>query len=160
MATSASTAFFHPIRVGARRFVDGSLGANNPVDEVWREAMNIWCPSESDELKSKVKCFISLGTGNLGLKPIDDDDLSKTAMKIATETEKTAREFVSRWRGLFCEDRYFRFNVAQGLQDIGLDEWRKQGDIEASTEHYLTSQEEKFRVQKCVANLRQKQIFQ
>jgi predicted acylesterase/phospholipase RssA len=154
MATSASTAFFHPVRIGARRFVDGSLGANNPVDEVWREAVNIWCP-ESDELKPKVKCFVSLGAGNPGLKPIVDDDLSKTAVQIATETEKTAREFVSRWRGLFDQDRYFRFNVAQGLQDIGLDEWRKQGDIEASTEHYLTSEEEKSRVRKCVANLRQ-----
>ncbi|OJJ83805.1 uncharacterized protein ASPGLDRAFT_26004 [Aspergillus glaucus CBS 516.65] len=37
-ATSAATTFFKPVSIGARRFADGVLGANNPADEVEREA--------------------------------------------------------------------------------------------------------------------------
>lgn len=33
-AISAATSFFEPVSIGARRFADGALGANNPVDEV------------------------------------------------------------------------------------------------------------------------------
>jgi len=40
-ATSAATGFFDPVSIGARRFVDGALGANNPVDEIKKEALNI-----------------------------------------------------------------------------------------------------------------------
>ena len=41
LATSAATGFFDPVSIGARRFVDGALGANNPVDEVEEDASNI-----------------------------------------------------------------------------------------------------------------------
>jgi predicted acylesterase/phospholipase RssA len=34
LATSAVTSFFGPVSIGARQFVDGALGADNPVDEV------------------------------------------------------------------------------------------------------------------------------
>ena len=38
LATSAATSFFEPVHIGARKYVDGALGANNPVDEVEGEA--------------------------------------------------------------------------------------------------------------------------
>jgi hypothetical protein len=38
---SAATGFFDPIFIGVRRFVDGILGVNNPIDEVKKEASNI-----------------------------------------------------------------------------------------------------------------------
>jgi predicted acylesterase/phospholipase RssA len=63
LATSAATGFFAPVSIGARKFVDGVLGANNPVDKVEGEASNIWC-SETADLKPLVKCFISIGTGS------------------------------------------------------------------------------------------------
>ncbi|KAM7207996.1 hypothetical protein V8F06_014960 [Rhypophila decipiens] len=65
LATSAATGFFDPVSVGARHFVDGSLGANNPVDQVENEASDIWC-AETGNLQPLVKCFISVGTGNPG----------------------------------------------------------------------------------------------
>ncbi|KAK8142430.1 hypothetical protein G3M48_008773 [Beauveria asiatica] len=40
LATSAATRFFDPVRIGARQFVDGALGANNPVEQVEREAVD------------------------------------------------------------------------------------------------------------------------
>lgn len=38
---SAATGFFDPLSIGARRFMNGILGANNPVDEVEEKASNI-----------------------------------------------------------------------------------------------------------------------
>ena len=37
LATSTVTSFFDAVSIGARVFVDGALGANNPVDEVEEE---------------------------------------------------------------------------------------------------------------------------
>jgi len=124
LATSAATSFFEPVHIGARKYVDGALGANNPVDEVEGEASNLWCP-ETGDLKPLVKCFVSIGTGNPGKKAIESNVLkflSKTLVAIATETEKTAERFVARWRQHYDESRYFRFNVHQGLQEVGLEE--------------------------------------
>lgn len=159
LATSTATTFFNPVYVGARKFVDGGFGANNPVEEVEEEASNIWCSATGD-LNPLVRCFVSIGTGNPGKKAIEDNMvkfLSGTLVKIATETEKTAERFVARWRQHFSENRYFRFNVHQGLQDVGLVEYKEQGTIEAATEGYLRHTEQKFRVQDCYLNLRQKQ---
>jgi hypothetical protein len=83
--------------------------------------------------------------------------LSGTLVAIATETEKTADRFVGRWRQHYDENRYFRFNVHQGLQRVRLAEYQEQGTIEAATDEYLRHQEQKFRVRDCVQNLKQKQ---
>jgi predicted acylesterase/phospholipase RssA len=158
-ATSAATTFFDPIRIGDRSFADGGLGANNPVDEVEGEAANIWCSGTGD-LKPLVKCFISIGTGNPGKKAFEDSIfkfLGQTVVNIATETENTEKKFVARWAKHFDEKRYFRFNIDQGLQGIGLDEYKKKGAMEAATAAYLTHTAQKFRVRDCILNLRLKQ---
>jgi hypothetical protein len=159
LATSAATTFFDPVSIGDRTFSDGGTGANNPVDEVEGEAGAIWC-SETGDLKPLVKCFISIGTGNPGKKPFEDSILKflgQTVVQIATETEATERKFIARWARHFDEKRYFRFNVEQGLQNIGLEEYKKKGAIEAAADGYLTHTAQKFRVRDCIQNLRQKQ---
>ena len=159
LATSAATGFFDPVDVGARRFEDGALGANNPAEEVEVEAANIWC-SDSRELMSLVKCFVSIGTGNPGKKAIEDNMLkflSKTLVDLVTETEKTEKKMIARWARLFAEKRYFRLNVEQGLQDVGLAEYKEQGRIEAATEEYLDHTQQDGRVKDCVTNLKGKQ---
>ena len=159
LATSAATMFFDVAQIGARKFVDGALGANNPVNEVEDEASNIWC-SETADSQRQVKCFISIGTGHPGKKAIEDKMikfLSETLVDLATETERTADKFVSRWRHYFDKNRYFRFNVQQGLQDVGLAEYEEQGLIEAATEEYLRQYEQKSQMQECVLNLKQKE---
>ncbi|KAK9384173.1 hypothetical protein V1515DRAFT_624563 [Lipomyces mesembrius] len=159
LATSAATTFFEPVRIGNRTFADGGLGANNPVDEVEGEAADIWCP-QSAELKPLVKCFLSIGTGNPGIKAFEDSIfkfLGKTVVDIATETEETEKRFIAKWRKHYDENRYFRFNVDQGLQDIGLDEYKQQGAMESATERYLVNQAQKNRVRDCVENLELKQ---
>ncbi|GFF61692.1 putative Pfs, NB-ARC and TPR domain protein (JCVI) [Aspergillus udagawae] len=159
LATSAATTFFEPVNIGDRSFADGGLGANNPVDEVEGEASNIWCP-ETGDLKRLVKCFISIGTGNPGRQAFEDSIfkfLRQTLVQIATETENTERRFIARWARHFDEKRYFRFNVEQGLQKIGLEEYKKKGAIEAATEDYLTHLTQKFRVRDCIQNMRLKE---
>jgi hypothetical protein len=147
------------VSIRDRSFADGGLGSNNPVDEVEGEAANIWCP-ETGDLKPLVKCFISIGTGNPGKKAFEDSlikFLSQTVVQIATETENTEKKFIARWAKHFDEKRYYRFNVEQGLQEIGLDEYKKKGAIEAATEAYLTHIAQKFRIRDCIQNLRLKQ---
>ncbi|KJZ69757.1 hypothetical protein HIM_10840 [Hirsutella minnesotensis 3608] len=159
LATSAATGFFTPVKITGRTFVDGALGANNPVDQVEEEAADLWCP-KTGELKPLVKCFISIGTGNPGKKPIEDNILkflSKTLVQITTETEETARRFIGRWRQHYDSKRYFRFNVEQGLQDVGLAEYKEQGTIMAATDQYLDEQTRVSQVRDCVENVKQKQ---
>ena len=144
LATSAATGFFGPVSVGARQFADGALGANNPVDEVEGEASDIFC-SDTGDLKSLVKCFVSIGTGTPGKKAVEDNllkFLSKTLVEIITETEETAKRFVARWRQHYERNRYFRLNVEQGLQDVGLAEYTEQGRIETATYQYLDHQQQ------------------
>jgi hypothetical protein len=68
-------------------------------------------------------------------------------VQIATETEETEeteRNFVARWAKHVDEKRYFRFNVEQGLQDIGLEEHKKNGASEAASETYLSHMAQSF----------------
>lgn len=159
LATSAATGFFAPVSITGRTFVDGALGANNPVDQVEEEAADIWCSTTGD-LKPLVKCFISIGTGNPGKKALEDNIfkfLSKTLVQITTETEETAKRFIGRWRQHYDAKRYFRFNVEQGLQGVGLAEYREEGTIMAATDQYLDDQTRVSQVRNCVENLEQKQ---
>jgi predicted acylesterase/phospholipase RssA len=159
LATSAAATFFKPVSIGDRLFADGGLGANNPVEEVEGEASNIWC-KELEELKPLVECFISIGTGNPGIKPFEDSlmkFLGQTIVEIATETEHTETKFIARYGRLYDEKRYFRFNVEQGLQDIGLEEYEKKGAIEGAAEKYLKHTAQKLRLRDCIQNMKIKQ---
>lgn len=159
LATSSATGYFDPVRIGARIFADGALKANNPAEEVEEEAADIWC-SDSRDLQPLVKCFISIGTGNPSKRAIEDNMLkfmSKTLIKLATETEQTEKRMTARWSRLLVEKRYFRLNVEQGLQEVGLAEYKEQGRIEAATEEYLGHPQQNTRVKDCVMNLKEKQ---
>src|ERR1700761_9542855 len=72
-ATSAATTFFDPIAIGPfnEEFVDGALGANNPVKELWNQAQDVW----GGQLRGSLICLVSLGTGLPALKPVRDDAL-------------------------------------------------------------------------------------
>jgi predicted acylesterase/phospholipase RssA len=113
LATSAATSFFDPAEIDGLQFADRALGANSPVDEVENEARGIWCPSRGD-LKPVVKCFVSVGTGYPGKKPIEDKFwkfFGGSLVALTAETEATARIFIDRWRSHYDERRYFRLNV-------------------------------------------------
>ncbi|KAJ4007884.1 hypothetical protein NW766_009695 [Fusarium irregulare] len=139
-------------------FVDGALGANNPVEQVEEEATELWCP-ETGNIKPLVKCFISIGTGNMGTYDINDrlDKFMATLAKMTTDAERIAESSMRRWRQEYDQSRYFRFNVEHGLKSVGMKEYRKKGDIQAATYRYLDSQVQSMLLRKCVENLVLKQ---
>jgi predicted acylesterase/phospholipase RssA len=148
-ATSAATTFFDPIAIGPfnELFVDGALAANNPVYALWNQAQDVW----DNQLPVSLKCLVSIGAGFPGLNPVRDDVLGilPTLTNLATETEKTAQQFLSDKRHLDDEGRYYRFNVDHGLEEIGLEESKKMDQIAAVTRLYVESQ---YRQMKACAN--------
>ena len=95
LATSAATSFFEPVTIGNYKYVDGALGANNPVYHINREASKVW-DSEGSAMHKIMKCFISIGTGNPGMRSIEESAygfLANTLKEMATETEPTAEGF-------------------------------------------------------------------
>src|SRR5579871_3261329 len=112
----------------------------------------MWGP---DPLEGKVQCLVSIGTGIPSLKPFRDDllHIGEMLVAIATETEQTAERF---WRDkayMDSSNRYFRFNVVRGLENIGLEESTKRKEIAAATRRYVVSQDVFKQMQACAGNL-------
>ncbi|KAL2006995.1 hypothetical protein VTN00DRAFT_8433 [Thermoascus crustaceus] len=70
--------------------------------------------------------------------------------------QKTEGKFANRSASQPDESRYFRFNIQQGLQDVGLAEHKDRGKIEIVTDEYLRRPKEKIEVRDCVKNLKTK----
>lgn len=129
-------------------FVDGAMGNNNPVNLVVSEARNLW-PS------SPFAVILSLGTGKPSAKAVGTKgkDVLETCIRLATEAEHTARQFRENQPHMLQMNKYFRFNVEQGLQDVGMEEWKSLGKIiEPNTMDYLD--EVKDEIEKCATILR------
>lgn len=156
-ATSAASTFFEPITIGphCEIFVDGATGANNPIREVWTAAMDMWPATQYGPLNGNIKCLVSIGTGVPSLKAFGDSvlEVGKTLLKISTETEGTAESFVQEHSDMDDENRYFRFNVLNGLGDIGLEEYKRMGDIAAATRQYIQTQDVFKKMKACGNNL-------
>jgi len=133
-ATSAAPTFFDSIKVGRQEYVDGAVGFNNPVEVVLSEAREIWPGCEPT-----IQCLASLGTGVPAPKSFGDNlyEVSKTLMRMATETETTQERFLKTHGMTWLDGRYFRFNVPGGLGDIQLYEHERLGETEAVTAAYL-----------------------
>jgi predicted acylesterase/phospholipase RssA len=157
-ATSAASSFFDPITIGdfSEGFVDGATGANNPVYEVWNQAQDMW-PSGS--LEDKVGCLVSIGTGVPSLKPFSDDlvGVGQSLLAIATETDETAERFCRDKSGLDDKGHYYRFNVLQGLEDVGLEDSARKNAIIAATDRYVESQATFKQMKACAEKLRDTQ---
>jgi hypothetical protein len=153
-ATSAASSFFDAISIGPyqEEFVDGATGANNPVWELWNQAQDIW---GAEPLENSVKCLISVGTGVPSLKPFRDDvfHIGESLIAISTETEQTAERFRRDKLYLDNSGRYYRFNVARGLEEIGLEESKKTKEIAAATRLYIRSQDVFKQILACKDNL-------
>lgn len=143
-ATSAATTFFEPITLASgESFVDGAIGANNPIYVLWNEAQDIWPSASTDvSLTHSIKCLVSIGTGLPSLTSFNNEitGIVKMLKGIATETENTAEKFARDKRDLGDSGRYYRFNVDRGLEGIGLECTKEKGAISAATGRYIESQ--------------------
>jgi predicted acylesterase/phospholipase RssA len=150
-ATSAAPTFFDPIKIGPtkRTFGDGATGANNPVSELWNEAIDIYNLEHLDE---NLACIVSIGTGEPNLRKFGENikDVAESILKISTQTETTANNFSRSHPELNSgQQRYFRFNAARGLAEIGLDEASEAGRIEDMTDDYLKKDSTLIQIRQC-----------
>jgi len=137
-ATSAAPAFFKRIEIGrGQPFIDGGLGRNNPSRVVLDEANTLF--------KTRpIGCLVSIGTGQAEIISIKKPgflqqalptDVIEALKAMSTDCEATHEDM----RRLFANlsNTYFRLNVEQGMQAIGLSEWEKLANVEAHTTQYM-----------------------
>ncbi len=141
-ATSAATTFFDPavIKVGriTQKFVDGAVGANNPVDILWNEARRLWATEQGTRIEDKVACVVSIGTGKPAAEAFGHglDEIYRTLKAVATETERTAEKFQENHQDLEQRNGYYRFNVDRGLERVALEDHASLNLVHAATTMY------------------------
>ena len=159
-ATSAASSFFDPIRISigavGEEFVDGATGANNPIQELWNEAKDMWDP---EPLENNLKCIVSIGTGVPSVEPFRTGllEIGDTLVRMSTETEKTAELFQRTHSDLDDSGRYFRFNVRNGLEKIALEDSSQKDTIVAVTQRYVESQDTFKQMKRCASNLAERE---
>jgi patatin-like phospholipase/acyl hydrolase len=142
-ATSAAPLFFDPIIFGSppMEYIDGALHYNNPVSILWDETKSIWG-------NRPISCILSIGTGKPATVSVGKrgHEIVKALVKMATDTEKAAREFKIRVSQMPETDRprYYRFNVGTGLEGIALEEWTQFKKLTEATHSYLNDQREEI----------------
>ena len=143
-ATSAASSFFDSIKIGEEDFVDGATPANNPINEMWTEAYDTFRVREDQnwKLEDNILCLVSIGTGVPSLRPFGDDlkSVGQALLAIATDAEKRAEDFHRHHLQLAKTNRYYRFNVLRGLEDVGLEDASKIDRIIGVTRRYIQTQ--------------------
>lgn len=150
-ATSAAPTFFKCIEIGEpglkEPFIDGGMGRNNPSQCLLHEAEMVF-PNR------RIGCLISIGCGQastigIGSKPtlfhrILPLHVVSALRFIATDCETTAQDVARQFKDR--EHVYYRFNVEQGLQKIGMNQYGRLEEVTAHTKQYLRKEEHSRRV--------------
>ncbi|RPA72443.1 hypothetical protein BJ508DRAFT_314726 [Ascobolus immersus RN42] len=152
-ATSAANLFFEPIKLGRGEFFDGSWTAINPINELMAEVSRIY-------EEPRFGCILSLGTGQLGIKYLNPrakiPDLAKSCKDLLLNANRIAQDFVVEgtlgWK-LTKAEKYFRLDLDVGAEDIGLEKWKKMGDLEGFVFEYLKKIEQANKVLACSKSL-------
>jgi hypothetical protein len=152
-ATTAAPSFFEPLPFeNTTTLRDGALRNNNPIMEVMGEIETEFGYRDSD-----ISCMVSIGTGVSKTEFFHDDlvSVAKACAKIATDTEATETLFRSIYAtpGKPLHERYFRLEVDQGLQDMGMEEWKSMHTIWSVTTAYLNNSIRQDMLGKCAALL-------
>ncbi|KAL4808132.1 FabD/lysophospholipase-like protein [Aspergillus unguis] len=154
-ASFANASLFDPVPLGStptrRRFTDATNQANNPIREVWIEAKNVW---RLTTLESQLRCLVSIGTGLPSIKRARNSSggvfgFNKTAEAAFIDPEVETNKFIQEHSELDDDGRLFRFDVPNGLAEIGLD---AVGEIEVivdATQDYLGKELVYKQVRRC-----------
>jgi hypothetical protein len=144
-ATSAATTLFHSMTIGRDNveYIDAGFGYNNPCKILLEEAKKAF-----PRCKAADFVVVSIGTGLKSNVQIRDRRTSiLLALKdMASSSERVANEMESEFGD---GGRYHRFNVASGLESIGLAEWKKNDEISTHTHNYMDRPEQLRRVGTC-----------
>jgi patatin-like phospholipase/acyl hydrolase len=151
-ATSAAPAFFEPIQLhneGAT-FIDGGVRANNPVEKALLEAKAIW--PERD-----VGLLLSLGAGvakvdSFNKKKERGDEILQKITNMSMNADRFADSFREAFGAqLHKEGRYFRFSVAQLINDVELGDITSFDKQESAADYYVKTEVDNLT--RCVAGL-------
>lgn len=136
--------------------MDGATGANNPIFQLWQEATDIYSEGLGWKLENNLRCLVSIGTGQLLLTSFSNSlkEVGTSLVAIATNSGQIADNFQKHYSHLFEDKKAFRYNVAQGLENIGLEEANKIGNIQQATRRYVQSEEVYTSLRACAAQLR------
>ncbi|KAI9723915.1 MAG: hypothetical protein M1828_004034 [Chrysothrix sp. TS-e1954] len=150
-ATSAASTFFEPITIGrhGRKFVDGALIDNNPI-EVADDESRAMFPNQD-------RMIVSFGTGVQPPSEVTGNALQtvKTLVKLVTDTEHRNEMFHRQHRQMIEQGRLYRFNVTQGLGTLGLEEHTNKSKIAEFTDGYLLDPVVMRSVQACASVMRE-----
>lgn len=150
-ATSAAPSFFDPLVVkNITTLRDGGLRNNNPINEAMDEINTEFGDKE-------IACIISIGTGVSKTEFFGNGlmSIAKACAKIATDTEEAERTFRNNHTkpNQMLHDRYFRFEVDQGLQNVGMEEWKNMEHIWSVTTSYLDDLKRREMLDECATKL-------
>lgn len=153
-ATAAAPMYFKSVKLEdpESEWVDGGLRRNNPVNEALSEI------SREPQFKSrKLGCLVSLGTGlsKISETPSSLPTFLQKSVEIMTDAGQVADDFARSKDGkeLSSQDRYFRFSVVQGMDDIQIDEYTEVKRMEALTIHYLNQEQQGTDIERCAKAL-------
>jgi tetratricopeptide (TPR) repeat protein len=153
-ATAAAPIYFKSVRLesSGQEFSDGGLHRNNPVNETVTEIGRI-----REWEGRKIGCLVSIGTGSSKISSVPSNiaKFLAKAVEMLTDAERIADDFAisPTGRGLANEERYFRFNVPQGIEDLKLDDYKATGKMEALTTFYLSKAGSGRDVERCAQPL-------
>lgn len=161
-ATSAAPTFFKRIEIEdlglSLSYVDAGIGCNNPTARILAEAKQVFP-------ESHISCLLSIGTGQANTIAIPKPgfsqnlipfDVIKALQRIATDCERTAQDMAARFEKF--PGVYYRFNVDQGLQGIGLGAWEKLNEVGAHTYAYMRMHENNQRASIVAGALRARKL--
>ncbi|KAK0738831.1 hypothetical protein B0T18DRAFT_253543 [Schizothecium vesticola] len=151
-ATSAAPTYFDPAEFGnpPGKYCDGGMRNNNPINHAFWETHAIWGRD------ANIGCILSIGTGAPSVTSIGifGHQIARACIKIATQTEQTAADFIRNHQHQYPVNRsYFRFNVPHGLEEIQLDEWQHLDRIDACTRDYVNDPLVSPSLEKCAEAL-------
>lgn len=153
-ATAAAPIYFKPVRFkeSNHQFADGGMHRNNPVNESLAEVAR-----ERSWQNKKVGCLVSIGNGSVKITSLPSNLASflKKAVDMLTDSERIADDFELSQQGreLAEQNRYFRFNVPQGLEDLELDDYKETEQMDALTTYYLSKAGSGREVERCAKSL-------
>jgi Patatin-like phospholipase len=153
-ATAAAPMYFEGVEIKGtgERWCDGGLRRNNPINEALSEISR-----EKNWENKKIGCILSLGTGVAKSNAVSSNlvGLLKGAVAIMTDSDDAAKVFAASELGIELSrtNRYFRFSVPQGMQDLQLDEWKETEKMRAMTTDYLSHMGSGDQVQQCAKSL-------
>lgn len=153
LACCASPGYFGPVEINGILYHNGSIGASNPTILLLEEAKRIW-NVDPDDLAG----CVSIGSGKMTKLKLDAGANTLKLINVLAQAARDPSSVAERAANIFGttsndDKKYFRFEVAQGLESISLNDFSSFVDIKAYTSAYLETATVQDSIIQCIENL-------